>query len=53
MSALAFLFRPVHIEAWHIANDGHPVFNALDVGPQERLRFQRKTIPMRQAIRGE
>ena len=53
MSVLAFSFWSVHIEAWHIANDGHLIFNALDVGPQEWLRFQRKTIPMRQAIPGE
>ncbi len=44
---------PCNIEAWHIANDGHPIFNALDAGPRGWLRFQRKTIPMRQATPGE
>jgi len=53
MSALAFLFRLAHIEALCIANDGYLIFNALDVGLQEWLRFQRKTTPMRQAIPGE
>jgi len=47
------LLLPVHIEAWRIANDGHRIFNALDVEPEERLRFQRKIIPMRQAIPAE
>ncbi len=45
MNVLEFSFWPVHIEAWHIANDGHLIFNALDVGPQERAAFSEEDHP--------